>query len=334
MANSRNRRTTEAPTVAVRAAEVLDRHLNRGQRVVAALSGGVDSVVLLHILNAALPGYGCTLAALHVHHGLSPNADAWQRFCADLCADWRIPFAVARVDVPDRSGLGLEAAARQARHRVFQAADADWVALAHHRGDQAETLLFNLLRGCGVAGAAAMAHASDHRLLRPLLDVPRADIVAYANERKLRWIEDESNVDTRYSRNFLRHDVLTLLASRFPAAEANLAAAARRFGEAAELLDDLARLDLGDAAEDFPLPVAVMRGLDERRGRNLLRYLLGRRGVQIPGAARLAEACRQLTAAAPDRHPALEFGAWRLYRTGDQIFLTDCAAAPPVPPPT
>lgn len=322
MASSRKKsRTESAAALAECAAGVLDRHLLAGQQVVVALSGGIDSVVLLHTLNSLLPKRGCGLAALHVHHGLSPNAAAWQDFCAELCAAWKIPFAAQAVAVARNTGEGTEAAARAARHAVFAAVRADWVALAHHRGDQAETVLFNLLRGCGLRGAAAMQEATAGRLLRPLLQVPRAGIVDYAAEHGLDWIVDESNADTRYSRNYLRHDVLPQLSARFPAAEANLAAAAQRFGEAGALLDELAQIDLAGRPPGFPLPVAALTGLGEVRARNLLRFLLQRHGVRLPSQERLVEALRQLTDAAPDRHPAVDFGSYRLIRERGEVCL-------------
>lgn len=191
--------------------------------------------------------------------------------------------------------------------------------LGHHRDDQAETLLFNLLRGTGLRGASAMAEANG-RLLRPLLDSGRDEIQAYAAARGLTWIEDESNADTRFSRNHLRHHTLHDLAQRFPGSPANLAAAARRFAEARDLLDDLARLDLAQT-EDFPVATTLLATLAEPRARNVLRYLLQRRHIGIPGEERLREAVQQLTQAAPDRHPAIGIGAWRLCRRRGQVVL-------------
>lgn len=275
------------------------------------LSGGVDSVVLLHRVRAIVPG----VAAIHVHHGLSPAADRWEVHCRELCAEWRIPLAVERVEVERGSADGLEAAARRARHAVFARLDADWLLLAHHQGDRAETLLFNLLRGAGVRGAGAMAERSG-RLLRPLLAVSRPAIADYAREHGLTWVEDPSNADTRFSRNFLRHRILPELHERFPAAEERLAKAAARFAEASELLDQLALIDLAGERPEFPVRLDLLAALPEARARNLLRFLLARQGIGIPSEERLAEALRQCLAAAPDRHPSVCFGRWRLCREG------------------
>lgn len=277
----------------------------------------MDSVVLLH----ALHRQSISLSALHVHHGLSPHADEWETFCRRLCGDLAVPLSVERVTVDRNSSRGPECAARIVRHQAYAKAVGDWVALAHHRGDQAETLMFNLVRGAGVRGASAMIESSG-RLLRPLLTVPRAEILAYAQVLGLSWVEDESNADLRHSRNFLRHRVLAELKNRFPGAEENLAAATRRFAEAQELLDELAILDLGGRPRDFPVPVALLTLLSEPRARNVLRYLLGKRKVQVPGEDRLAEALRQFTAAAPDRHPAVVLGEYRLLRRRGMVDLS------------
>ncbi len=282
-------------------------------------------MVLLDILQRLLPQCGARLSAFHAHHGLSPNADAWQDFCAGLCRAQAIPFSTTAVVVCNDGGEGIEAAARRVRHAAFAGLDADWVGLAHHSGDQAETLLFNLIRGTGLRGAGAMQEARAGRpgLLRPLLGASRSDIHAYAVARNLRWIEDESNAELRFSRNYLRHKVMPALAERFPGAEANLAAAARRFGEALDLLDALARIDLGARSPAFPLPVEALSSLPEPRARNLLRFLLAGRGVRIPSEERLAEALRQLVTAGDDRHPAVHFGPHTVYRAGGQVLVRD-----------
>jgi tRNA(Ile)-lysidine synthase len=184
-----------------------------GKKLAVALSGGVDSVTLLHQLRARGP-----VTAIHVHHGLSPNADRWAAFCRRLCKRLDVPLTVVKVRVVKR-GQGLEAAAREARYQAFSQADAQCIALAHNLDDQAETVLMNLLRGAGRRGASGMPAQSRFKgktLLRPLLDTPRQEIEAYARRHRLAWVEDESNADDALTRNFLRRRVGPLLQERFP----------------------------------------------------------------------------------------------------------------------
>lgn len=324
MANSRKLPSIDSPDDApvTAVASCIERHVLPGQRVVVGLSGGTDSVVLLHALlrqmNVAPRAFA--LSAVHVHHGISPHADQWDAFCRDYCERLGVPYASVRISVERASKDGLEAAARRARHAVFAGVDADWLMLAHQRDDQAETLLFNLLRGSGIAGGAAMRERNG-RLLRPLLAVGRDEIERYARLHQLEWCEDESNADTRHSRNFLRHDIIPALTGRFPATARNLAGAAARFGEAQQLLNELALIDLGDAEAAFPLNLQKLRVLTEPRARNLLRYLLANRNVQIPSEARLREALRQMLDAGADRHPVQVFGQHRLLRRRGRIYL-------------
>lgn len=323
MASSRKSPSIDDPRQAILEAVGLSlaRHVSLGQLVTVGFSGGLDSLVLLHALTTCRNENPAAfrLSALHVHHGISVNAEAWATFCQDCCEQLAIPFSCVRVAVERESKDALEAAARRARHGAFADANADWLMLAHQRDDQAETMIFNLLRGTGLAGVAAMREHRG-RLLRPLLAIGRADIEAYARQHDLEWIEDESNADIRHSRNFLRQRIFPELSGRFPGAAKNIAGAAARFAEVLELLDDLACMDLRDHAE-FPVNLEILRGLGEARARNALRYLLARHQVMIPSEARLREALRQLLSAAPDRHPALMFGQHCLRRRDSLIYL-------------
>lgn len=303
MAASRNKPSVDLPA---RVGDFLAARLAPAERLSVGLSGGCDSVVLLHILSRL--GFAGRLSAIHVHHGLSANANAWAEFCADYCASLGITLNTCIVTVDRNNGLGLEAAARQARYRAFAESGAECLLLAQHRGDQAETVLLNLLRGAGVIGAAAMLLERSHgaqRLLRPLLGTSRREIEAYAFANGLVWVEDESNGDTALTRNFLRHQVLTAVVQRFPAAEAALAQAAANFGEAAGLLDELAELDWRLASDGEAARLTVLRTFSLPRLKNLLRYRLRQLGWQVPVASRLDEFARQLQVAAPDRHPEL-----------------------------
>ncbi len=275
----------------------------RPARLCVGLSGGRDSVVLLHALAAmvASAGLPLTLTAVHVHHGLSANADAWADFCARFCQECAVPLLIVRVDVPRESGEGPEAAARRMRHGVFAGCAADWLALAHHRDDQAETVLLNLLRGAGIAGAAGMlAERPQPRgpsLVRPLLEVPRAALERYAAGHALRRIVDESNDDLHMRRNFLRHEVLPRLEEKFAGAGKSLGRAAGHFAEASALLDELAAIDHAAlAAPSGRIALAGFNALSAARAGNLLRHAWTSAGFRAPDARWIAEALRQLAA--------------------------------------
>ena len=314
MAASRNSLQNSLPA---RVAAFLATRTMPGENICVGLSGGCDSVVLLHVLAVLCPRGN--LRAVHVHHGLSANADRWAAFCADYCRDLGIDLLVERVEVDRHSGLGLEAAAREARYRVFSGSAGELLLLGHHQGDQAETLLFNLLRGAGVAGAAGIPverRRQQLRILRPLLDVSRDEIETYARDHQLAWVDDESNRDTGLSRNFLRHRVLTVLGARFPAAQRNLAQAAGHFAEADVLLGELALIDWRSAADGEALKLAMLRELSLPRLKNLLRYRLRQLGWRAPAAVRLDEFARQLQTAGADRHPALDLAEGTLIAGG------------------
>ena len=251
-----------------------------------AFSGGLDSTVLLHLLvtlsqREPLPA----LSAIHVHHGLQAVAEAWPDHCRTVCEGLGVSLQVINVQV--RPGASVERAAREARYEAFVVAthSNEVLLTAQHRDDQAETLLFRLLRGAGARGLAAMPPQrplGQGHLLRPLLDVSRVELEAYARQHGLSWIEDPSNDDHRYARNYLRQRVFPVLAEQWPQASTTLARSAAHMGEAQTLLDDLARIDLAQAATpgvfDWlglqSLALAPLRALSPARQRNALSHWL------------------------------------------------------------
>lgn len=300
----------------------------RPPRLTVGLSGGVDSMLLLDLGAGLAREFGIELSALHVHHGLSPNADAWAAFCAAECAARGVPFALARVAVARGGGTSVEAEARAARHRAFAGLAVDAVALAHHADDQAETLLLQLLRGAGPPGLAAMPAerkpAAGPVLVRPFLALPRSLLDAAALARGLSWVEDESNADLRLRRNYLRAEVAPRLAAAFPGYPQTLARAAAHQADAARLADELAALDAAEGLGCDPVDGPTLaRACLERaaavgghRARNLLRWFLHRHALAAPSAARLDAMLRQLTGAAPDArvrlaHDGAEVGVHR-----------------------
>ncbi len=292
------------PLIAVR--QVLAGRISRQARLCVGLSGGIDSTVLLHLLHRLQPELGFVLSAVHVHHGLSPQADAWVAFCQALCARLGVPLQVERVQVVVQR-QGVEAAARQARYRIYAGLATDYVVLAHQQDDQAETVLLNLLRGSGVLGLAAMPverplAGSPVRLLRPLLAVSRRQIEAYARAKGVDWVEDESNLDTRYARNDLRQRVLPEIERRFPTYRSSLTRAARHFAECGELLAELAANDAAKAVTQEGLSVAKLAGLSRPRAKNLLRWFLTQEGFGHWPERRTEALLEQLLHAGPDNH--------------------------------
>lgn len=346
MASSRKlQRSKRAPTDLVpRVAGRLREIIEPGDRLIVGLSGGVDSVVLLDMLSRIAQRRRFVLAALHVNHQISPNAGRWATFCRAACRARGIPLRVVRVTV--KGGDSLEAAARGARYDALLAQRADYVVLAHNQDDQAETLLLQLLRGAGVKGLAAMPLVSSKRLtvsrqknaphalhltpriLRPLLDVPRAEIEAYARRRKLEWIEDESNAEIYFLRNFLRHEVLPQIARRFPAYRTTLARSAGHFAEASKLLDELAGQDGAEYFCNGALQVAGLRKLSRARARNLLRCFLAGHGVIMPNADRLEEALRQSLTAKDDAGLRVDLGSCELRRFAQALHVVEKMPGP------
>ncbi len=291
-----------------------------GAAVCVGFSGGLDSTVLLDLLakRAANP-----VSALHVHHGLSPNADHWAQFCERACAGRGVPLAIERVHVARDSGDGLEAAARAARYGAYSRRAEPLVALAHHLDDQAETVLLQLMRGTGLRGIAAMPEmrplaGSSAKLYRPLLAVSRAEILAYATDAGLEWIEDESNASSVHDRNYLRHEVAPLLDARFPGWREAAARFSRHAAAGNDLLDDLARHDgVTPGVETLTIPPA----LSPARRANALRVFLATNGVAMPGEARLTEMARQLFGARADAQVRIEHGGIVLARFRDRIHI-------------
>lgn len=264
--------------------------------VLVGFSGGLDSTVLLHAL-ARSPGQRrAGLRAIHVDHGLQPASADWAAHCRAACAALDVPLLVVPVAVDATSGLGIEGAARQARRAAFAEALApgEWLALAHHRDDQAETFLLRALRASGPDGLAAMRERGPFAagtVWRPLLSLPRTRLEAWARACGLDWIDDPSNDEDRFDRNFLRHRVLPLLHQRWPQADAALAASAALCAQAGDLLADEDECLLA-AAQDArgALVLAALAGQPGARRARVLRLWLARHGAPaLParGTARL-----------------------------------------------
>jgi len=294
-----------------------------------ALSGGADSVALLVALSElrrSSRGRRVPLRAVHVHHGLRPEADAWASHCRALCRGLRVPLSVRRVAVPRTRGSSLEAEARRVRYEALTQGlrRNEWLLTAHHEDDQLETLLLQLMRGAGVAGLAAMprdAVFGRGRLVRPVLHESRAALESFARGRGFSWVEDDSNVDERFDRNFLRRRVLPVLRERWPAASRVASRSASHLGEARALLEALAVEDLARVSVEGGLvDLARLAKFDAARQRNVLRYWLQTRGLAMPDAVHLERIRVELAAARPDATPFVRWTGGEVRRFRGRLY--------------
>jgi tRNA(Ile)-lysidine synthase len=301
------------------------------KRITVALSGGVDSTVLL----AALVRLGLyvPIRAAHVHHGLHPDSARWGAHCAALAESLGVGYVMRSVEVQRASGLGLEAAARDARYGVLREllAPGEWLLTAHHADDQLETLLLRLVRGSGVRGLrgiVAFAPFGVGALGRPLLTVTRAEIEAVAREWRLEWLDDPANRVLGHDRNYLRWHVLPSLRERWPAAARLSVRLAAQMAEAEQILESVAAADAARLAAPWYLPRAVLAGLDSVRQRNLLRHLVRRCELGVPAAYKIDELRTALLDARPDTRPLVRWptGEGRVFR--DALYLAAPLAAP------
>ncbi len=299
--------------------------LNNVSRYVIALSGGIDSVVLTHLLSTLPAHYSTPIIAVHINHGLDKDADRWQAHCADFCQDLNIEFITDAVLV-NNAGKGLEAAARELRYAALarHLEPGDALFTAHHQQDQAETVLLNLFRGAGVDGLAGMPMQKAFQAglhVRPLLNVSKAEIESYAEHHQLTWITDPSNRDVAFTRNYVRHSLLPNLRQRWNQADQVLSRTAQNMGQASELLKDLALLDLAFVADDQQrIKLDEFSDLSVARQRNVLRYWLGRQQL-IPSSAQLDVVTDQCINAAADATPVLELGDHEIRRYRDRLYL-------------
>jgi tRNA(Ile)-lysidine synthase len=294
-------------------------------RLWIGLSGGLDSMVLLHALSceAALAS---KLHAIHVHHGLSSQADAWQAHCEDACAARGIPLEIQRVQL-NKNQANLEEAARDARFDIFEACiqPNDCLVLAHHQDDQAETLLLRLLRGSGVDGLGAMQAyrpLGHGYLARPLLGTRKLQLLAYAKKHALVWVDDESNQELRFSRNYLRHDIIPRLQKTWPRAIESLSACASHCQEAQANLDDLAYLDCPELALNHQkLSLTALRDLPTRRLKHVLRVWFKNQNIKALSAVQLDVLIQEIINANPDARPQMRLGKLTIRRYRDVLYM-------------
>ena len=295
-------------------------------RILVAFSGGVDSTALLGAL-AERRHRGTRLRAVHVNHGLHPNAPKWSEHCRSLARRLAIPIELVAAKVARASGDSLEAAAREARYAVLSKAleEGEFLLTAHHEEDQLETVLLQLFRGAGLPGLAAMPELSAFAggsLARPLLSRSRAELEEWVRAHELSWVEDDTNADETLDRNYLRRCVLPLIKERWAGVAAAVSRSARHAAEGQGLLETLGRADVERASNGPDLFVPTLRALQPERRRNALRYWIARSGARLPDTSRLEQLAGPVIDARPDANPHVTWSGVEVRRHADLLSLS------------
>lgn len=309
----------------------LSKHPN--MPLVIAYSGGVDSQVLLHALaslkqkNSLYASIPNAITVCHVNHGVSANASAWQAFAEQTCQKLNLALTVCHLNVQTQAQQSLEALLRDARYHALHSiySESSLIITGHHSDDQAETFLLALKRGSGLKGLSAMSaetKKANDLLVRPLLNISRAEILDYAKAHELAWVEDESNNDTRFDRNFLRNDILPVLSKRWPSIASTINRSSMHCLEGQLLLNELAAEDLKLCKYEVKsLSVEALIKLSHARFNNLIRYFLELNHCLMPSTEQLAQLRQQLSAA-DDKNPAVKVGEHYFRRYKGTLYLT------------
>ncbi|WP_340616441.1 tRNA lysidine(34) synthetase TilS [Xenorhabdus entomophaga] len=316
---------------------VLAEQIEPHKKILVGFSGGLDSTVLLHLLVRLRAQYqqqnyqqqNCEpmiLRAIHIHHGLNSKADLWVEHCRQICVDWQVDFRTEKVSLDIRRN-GVEAAARDARYQSFQRElqQGEILATAQHLDDQAETFLLALKRGSGPAGLSSMPARmpfAGTTLIRPLLNVSRAELEEYAQTQKLQWVEDDSNQDDRYDRNFLRLNIMPLFNQRWPHFPQAVSRSASLCGEQEQLLDELLQESLDSLiTAEGSISIPPLENSSEAKRNALLRRWLSQCGVKMPAREQLQRIWSEVALARQDAEPRFRLGQYDIRRYRQQLWL-------------
>ncbi|MFW5450108.1 MAG: tRNA lysidine(34) synthetase TilS [Methylophagaceae bacterium] len=303
--------------------------LTQGKKIWVAYSGGIDSHVLLHLLATANCSELESVSAIHIDHGLHADSERWAKHCTEVSANLAIDLCHLKVDVTEIDELGMEAAARKVRYQAFQKqlTHNDVLLTAQHQHDQAETLLLQLFRGAGPKGLSAMPQQlslGESTIIRPFLNIPQQDILAYASQHQLRWIDDPSNAETRWNRNYIRHTIWPDIEQRWPSAAKTISRSAEHCADATELMDELAAQDLDslviEKTNDY-LPIAQLLTLSPARQKNLLRHYIECKQFALPSTAGLQKVIDEVCQAKQDSNPVVSWQGVEVRRYQNQLYF-------------
>ncbi|MDA9357661.1 tRNA lysidine(34) synthetase TilS [Candidatus Thioglobus sp.] len=300
-----------------------DKYLT-GKKIVVALSGGIDSVVLLHFLNKHYPG---NVRAVHINHNLSKYSDEWCAFCERICNSTKIEFKYISINIQNSSNIEENARKKRYLSLKSELRVGEILCTAHHQEDQAETFLLQLFRGSGVAGLASMPKIKsigDSELYRPFLNISKQKIIDYASKNHLEWIEDDSNLDTNFKRNLLRIEFLPKLSSAFNGLIKNVSRSAAHQAEALRLMQDLAELDIKnfELLVNNKIQVSSLIQLPKRRIVNVLRYYIANLGLLLPSNKVLNELISSLSAKT-DANVILRWHHYEVRRYNGELYFFD-----------
>ena len=318
-------------TLESRFADLIDHQLqpytDTANRIILAFSGGLDSCVLLHLL-ASRPG-GFRLLLWHVNHGLQSCATEMESFCVGLAAEYGVEIKISHLHLGQYTS-NVESIARSARYAEFQTGlgRRDILLTAHHADDQAETFFLNLFRRSGSAGLRGIARVKmlgEARLVRPLLDIERRELIQYADQQKLKWFDDPSNLSDRYNRNYLRNQVIPAIKTRWPGFVQSIGSVCQIQAETQQLLDEIAETDYQQCklellGQSSRLNQDVLMTLSQTRQKNLIRFWLRQNNCQSLPAGKLLELIRQLDSRR-DAQPIIAANDYDIRIYSHQLFI-------------
>ena len=293
-----------------------------------AYSGGLDSTVLLHLFSLIKQTEKINLTAIHVNHGISHNADKWQKHCTDICHEFGVTLISEKISIESNNGEGLEARARELRYKTLKKhlLPGDVLVTAHHQDDLIETMIFNLLRGSGPAGLSGIPRSrrfNNSWIIRPMLGFSRRDIEQYAKDKNLIWVDDESNDQTTQDRNYIRHNVLPVILNRWPSANKTLARVARHQSELASLLENIASDDLSGITDskDNSLDCLKLTIYDRPRIKNMLRFWIKNNNFDMPSEIILESILNEVIYASKDSQPHLKWRDTEIRRYKNRLYI-------------